>query len=260
VGRSGTEQEIAMDNASTRTIQSLLLSAALLAAGSGHANLLANGSFETGAFVNQGNDTMSLNPGSSVIAGWTVVTDTTAWIGPTNPFGLSASDASFFLDLTNYQAGPPFAGVSQAIATMPGALYSLSFDLGSSTFWGRPDGITASAAGTSKTFTAPATGTNNDWERVSMDFTALSGATTVLLQGASGLNYIGLDNVSVDLVSAPVPEPGSWALMLAGLSTLGAVCRRGRPSNRGAPTTRGCSRRGAQQERASTSEVAAALQ
>ena len=207
--------------------RALVLCTALLAATAAHANLLSNGSFESGAFVNQGSDTMSLAAGSAVISGWTVVTDTTAWIGPTNPFGLSASDGSFFLDLTNYQPGAPFAGMTQTIATTPGAIYALSFDLGGSTFWGRPDSITASAAGTSATFTTPTTGTNNDWQHVSMQFMASSASTTVLLQGAAGRNYIGLDNASVDFVSAPaVPEPGTWALMLAGFAVLGGVVRR----------------------------------
>jgi hypothetical protein len=205
----------------------LALCTALFAATAAHANLLSNGSFESGAFVNQGNDTMSLAAGSAVVSGWTVATDTTAWIGPTNPFGLSANDGSFFLDLTNYQAGAPFAGMTQTIATTPGAIYALSFDLGGSTFWGRPDAITASAAGTSATFTTPSTGTNNDWQHVSMQFTALSSSTTVLLQGAAGLQYIGLDNAAVDFVSAPaVPEPGTWALMLAGFAACGAAVRR----------------------------------
>jgi hypothetical protein len=205
----------------------LALCTALFAATAAHANLLSNGSFESGAFVNQGNDTMSLAAGSAVVSGWTVATDTTAWIGPTNPFGLSANDGSFFLDLTNYQPGAPFAGMTQTIATTPGATYALSFDLGGSNFWGRPDAITASAAGASATFTTPSTGTNNDWQHVSMPFTASSATTTVLLQGAAGVNYIGLDNASVDLVSASaVPEPGTWALMLAGFAVLGSIVRR----------------------------------
>ena len=214
---------------SRTAFQVLFFTAALGVATSPQANLLTNGSFELGAFVNQGNDTMSLAPGSTVITGWTVVTDTTAWIGATNPFGLSASNGSFFLDLTNYQAGPPFAGMSQTIATTPGATYSLSFDLGSSTFWGRPDSITASAAGTLQTFTAPATGGNNDWQSVLMQFVASSTTTTVLLQGASGFNYIGLDNVDVEFVSGPgprpIPEPTTLALLGLGLASL-AVARR----------------------------------
>jgi len=207
-----------------------VLAVAALTVGSAHANLIANGSFESGAFVNEGNDTMSLPAGSTVITDWTVVADTTAWIGPTNPFGLSANDGSFFLDLTNYQVGAPFAGMSQTIATTVGATYSLSFDLGSSTFWGRPDSITASAAGTAQTFTAPSTGSNNDWQRVSMQFLATAATTTVLLQGASGFNYIGLDNIDVEFVSGPgpgpgpvpVPEPTTLALLglaLAGLAS-----------------------------------------
>ena len=213
---------------SRTALQVLFLTAALGVATSPQANLLTNGSFESGAFVNQGNDTMSLAPGSTVITGWTVVTDTTAWIGATNPFGLSASNGSFFLDLTNYQAGPPFAGMSQTIATIPGATYSLSFDLGSSTFWGRPDSISASAAGTLQTFTSPATGGNNDWQSVLMQFVATSTTTTVLLQGASGINYIGLDNVDVEFVSGPgpipIPEPTTLALLGLGLASL-AVAR-----------------------------------
>jgi hypothetical protein len=142
---------------------------------------------------------------------------------------LSASNGSFFLDLTNYQASAPFAGMSQTIATTPGATYSLSFELGSSTFWGRPDSITATAAGASQTFTSPTTGGNNDWQTVSMQFLASSATTTVLLQGASGINYIGLDNASVEFVSGPtpgqIPEPTTLVLFGLGLVSL-AVSRR----------------------------------
>ena len=209
-----------------------------LLASAAHANLLVNGSFEDGVFVNQGNQTMSLAPGSSVIAGWTVLTDATAWINAGNPFGLAASDGSRFLDLTNYSAGAPFAGLSQTFATTAGATYTLSFDLGGSNAWGRPDALIASAAGTSTTFTtgpASTTTPNNDWYHESMTFTATGATTTLTLQGSAGGNYIGLDNVVVDLLSAPgptpdpvpaIPEPSTWALMLAGLAAIGGASRR----------------------------------
>ena len=223
-----------------RTLTSAAFATLVAAAVPAHANLLVNGSFEQGAFVNQGNQTMSLAAGSIVIDGWTVLTDPTAWINAGNPFGLAASDGSRFLDLTNYSAGAPFAGMSQSFATMAGATYTLSFDLGGSNAWGRPDALIASAAGTSATFTtgpASAATPNNDWYHESMTFTATGATTTLTLQGSAGFNYIGLDNVSVVLSSGPgpvpaIPEPGTWALMLAGLAVVGGVAQRRKTARR----------------------------
>ena len=82
---------------------------------------------------------------------------------------------------------------------------------------------------------ALATTPNNDWYHESMTFTATGATTTLTLQGSAGFNYIGLDNVVVDLASAApgsvdpvaaIPEPSTWALMLAGLATFGGAARR----------------------------------
>jgi hypothetical protein len=47
----------------------------------------------------------------------------------------------------------------------------------------------------------------------------------------SGVNYGGNGSVSIDLVAPTVPEPATWAMMLAGFSALGAMLVR---RNRGA--------------------------
>jgi hypothetical protein len=168
-------------------------------------NLLANGSFEsTTNFVNQGNDTMDLNVGSTSITGWTVAgSHYVSWIGPTNPFNLTASDGDYFLDLTGYIPGAPFSGVTQSITTTPGASYLLTFDLGSSPFWGVQDGLTASAGATSEVFTSTNNGSQtNLWQSESLAFNATGSTTLISLIGNSGHNYIGLDNVSVVQTSA----------------------------------------------------------
>jgi hypothetical protein len=210
---------------------SLGLAYAAFLAAHANANLINNGSFESGAFVNQGNVTMVLAVGSTTITGWTVSTDQLAWIDTGNPWGLSAQDGTRFLDFTAYPTGAPFGGVTQTIPTVAGQQYQLSFYLGSYTQrWGGPPvSISASAAGASQVFTVSTASTASTWTPFSMMFTANSANTAVSLTGSAGLQYIGLDNVSVDPAgSSPVPEPGSYALIGAGLVVVAGAARRQR--------------------------------
>jgi hypothetical protein len=202
--------------------------------GAAHANLLINGSFEdTTNFSGNFQDVDDLNVGSTDMPGWTVAgSHYVSWIGPTNPFNLTASPGGgdYFLDLTGYITGGPFSGVTQTFATTPGAHYLLTFQLGSSPQWGLPDGLTASVAGASQTFTDTNSGTQtNLWETESLAFTATGASTTLSLIGASGHQYIGLDDVSVVQTGGPgVPEPGTWTLMLVGAAAAGASLRAAR--------------------------------
>jgi len=187
------------------------------------AALLINGSFELGTFVDDGNGTDSFSAGPTTITGWAAVGRQVSWIRSPNPWGLSAQDGTHFLDLTGYQTGAPFGGVTQNIVTTIGQQYDLSFYLGSYTQrWGGPPvSILAAAGSTNQIFTVSTTSTASTWTPFSMLFTATSANTTITLTGAAGVEYIGLDNVSVDPASA-VPEPEPWALMVLGLGLLGS--------------------------------------
>ncbi|MGD0258488.1 MAG: DUF642 domain-containing protein [Verrucomicrobiota bacterium] len=204
--------------------RSLLLAAAVLGVGlPSYGNLLVNGSFELGNFVPDANDTMSLNVGATDMTGWTVENAALAWIGPTNPYLLTASDGSYFLDLTGYHDNAPYGGVLQAqtITTTIDAVYQLSLDIGTDPAYDTaPVGVQVTAGSTQETFTSTPLNPNQ-WQTFTFDFTATSANTSISFLGVADTNqkYIGLDNVSV----VEVPEPGTLTLMVGpGLLVFGA--------------------------------------
>ena len=193
------------------------------------ANLITNGSFETGNFVNNGNGAMSLIIGAPDITGWTITNAELAWVTNINSYGLTASDGSYFLDLTGYHDSAPYGGVTQTINTTVGQTYTLAFDLDVNQSDGRYNGpvdIQATAGSMSQTFTFNPGGTGNQFGLFGFDFVAAAPTTAITLIGTQGKQYIGLDNVSV--VSAAVPEVSAanslGLLLAAGLGS--AVLRR----------------------------------
>jgi hypothetical protein len=213
-----------------------VLFSGLLAASPAHAqNLIVNGSFEDGAFVNQQSGFMVLSPGSTTMTGWTVFNADLAWGDTPNGTGLVTPFGIKFLDFTAFDNAVPHGGVQQNIPTAPGTSYLASFFLGTlETGFPNHQGpitVEASAAGVTQQFTfdPPPGSEGNQWGQFFLPFTATGATTTVSFLGIFGDQHIGMDNVSVVAVSsAAAPEPASAALLLAGASLLVARRRRSR--------------------------------
>lgn len=216
------------------SVNTIAVTTLLLSAGTASAvNLVANPSFELGNFddVDVGGFFQVTQVGgpqpSNKITSW-AVSNSLIWID--NAYGgpLSTPAGARFLDMTAFTNNvAQYASVSQVLATAANTQYTLTFDLGSSQFFGILPVIALTTAGITVNFAVTAVPTtNSQWTSFSYTFTSTGIATPITFTGIQGSDYIGLDNISVEI--SPIPEPSALFTLVAGLAAVGAVVTRRR--------------------------------
>ena len=204
----------------------------ILAAAISLATACGSASAQTLFFDDFDNEFPGLN---RVPNGWTVTNGTVDIIGngPNGTLFDARPNNGYYIDLDG-SSNPPNAGrlaLATGLSFAAGTAYELSFDLGNSGT--APNTMTygidfASALDVMASVTRPTVGDPSDvgqFRRVSLIFTA-PGATTGRIffdhQGGD-LNGLLLDDVRV---AVAIPEPQTYALLLAGLGLLGFAARR----------------------------------
>jgi hypothetical protein len=141
-----------------------------------------------------------------------------------------------FSGLSLDNSGTPGAidGISTTINTLVGRTYTLAFDYSRNYWGGNADSVTAlTFGGYTQTIAlsgAQSNGIGTVFTPVSIAGTGSAITLSFLSPVSPNFSYgITLDNVVVtDAITAAIPEPGEWAMMLAGLAAVGAIARRRR--------------------------------
>jgi hypothetical protein len=201
-------------------MKNLLITAALLASlGSAHAatNIVVNGSFED---QTQAPGTFTLNPS---LTGWTLVSGPN--IEVRNQLVGNAFNGSNYVELDSLSN----SAMAQTLATTVGQNYTLSFEYSGraavpsasnpiEVLW---DGVSIATA------TADGTGqAGNVWTQYNFNVVG-TGNDTLTFRAVGTNDAVGgsLDAVSI---TAAVPEPSTYALMVAGLGLIGFSARKRR--------------------------------
>jgi choice-of-anchor C domain-containing protein len=198
------------------TIKTTLVGIVLAAAAShgfASTNLVTNGSFEAnsvpGTFINSAQQSIS---------NWTVGAGNVDLVGSL----WTAASGVNSVDLNGSKKGE----IHQTLNTVVGQTYQLSFELAGNFQGGAAIKNLSVNIGPNGLYSFDTTGKSAGsmgWTTYSTTFVAVSNATTLsFASNTSGAYGPALDNVSV----SAVPEPESFAMLLAGLGMMGVIARR----------------------------------
>jgi Protein of unknown function (DUF642)/PEP-CTERM motif len=196
----------------SRWIATALLATPFLAAAS--TNLITNGSFEANA---QANTT------------WNIYNNLTGWTGGRGGIELRNNVAGKAYEGKNYVELDTWtnSSMSQSFNSLLGQSYVLSFA------YSPREHVAASSNGIQVlwngadlgTFTGTAAASGNVWEVETLNVFGTGGLTTLSFKAVGRSDSYGgsLDSVSV---TTAIPEPETYALMVAGLGLMALVARR----------------------------------
>ena len=226
------------------TLRNLALGAVALAASlTAHAAAFQNGSFESGNWTAAG-DTQVLATGGTNVTGWTSYglewngsgngrSGSVAWLDCAGGCwtDLAPAAGNKFIDLTGYSDWE-YGAIYQTFDTVVGQQYEVTFSLGYSPTWSgtapNPSLFVVAKAGSAIVSDSDAgwagyTSTASGWTTQTYTFTASGGTSSLFFAGGyQAGDYVGLDDVKV----TAIPEPETYAMMLAGLGALGFMGRR----------------------------------